>query len=155
MAILIEKGRIVTATDDYFGDVFSTLHVLPCFPSSSDGGFAVIDYRTIDPTLGDWADLAAIVGDGGLMIDLVCNHGSTQSEWFEDFVADREPGRALVVDRRHDRGARGHPGRHAAAGQRTAGGVSSRDRERGGIRRARGRARGGDRLIATGRIETT
>ncbi len=78
---------------EYFSDVFSTVHVLPFFPSSSDGGFAIIDYRQIDQSLGDWSDLSSVVGDGGLMVDLVCNHGSAQSEWFADFVADREPGR--------------------------------------------------------------
>jgi len=81
-----------TIWDEFFADVFSTIHVLPFFPSSSDGGFAVIDYRSVDAKLGTWDDLAEVVGDGHLMVDLVCNHGSAQSAWFEDFVADRKPG---------------------------------------------------------------
>jgi len=83
--------------DEYFASVFSTVHVLPFFPSSSDGGFAVVDYRSIDPELGDWSDLADLVGGGGLMVDLVCNHGSAQSEWFAQFVEGREPGRNYFV----------------------------------------------------------
>lgn len=85
--------------DDYFADVFSTVHVLPFFPSSSDGGFAVIDYREVDDPLGDWSDLAALPGDG-LMVDLVCNHGSAESAWFGQFVAGKAPGRDyyLTVD---------------------------------------------------------
>lgn len=79
--------------DDHFAQVFSTVHVLPFFPSSSDGGFAVVDYRSIDVELGDWSDLADVVGDGGLMVDLVCNHGSAQSEWFVQFLNDEAPGR--------------------------------------------------------------
>jgi sucrose phosphorylase len=82
---------------EHFSDVFSTVHVLPFFPSSSDGGFAVVDYRQVDPSLGDWSDLSAVVGDRGLMVDLVCNHGSAQSECFADFVADREPGRSFYL----------------------------------------------------------
>ena len=79
--------------NSHFASVFSTVHVLPFFPSSSDGGFAVVDYRSIDSALGDWPDLTAVVGDGGLMVDLVCNHGSAQSDWFNQFLEDRAPGR--------------------------------------------------------------
>ena len=79
--------------NSHFASVFSTVHVLPFFPSSSDGGFAVVDYRSIDPALGDWPDLTALAGDGGLMVDLVCNHGSAQSDWFNQFFEDRAPGR--------------------------------------------------------------
>ena len=79
--------------NSHFASVFSTVHVLPFFPSSSDGGFAVVDYRSIDPALGDWPDLTALAGDGGLMVDLVCNHGSAQSDWFNQFLEDRAPGR--------------------------------------------------------------
>lgn len=82
---------------EHLGSVFSTVHVLPFFPSSSDGGFAVVDYRSIAPALGDWSDLASVVGDGGLMVDLVCNHGSAQSEWFSQFLSDQEPGRSYYM----------------------------------------------------------
>ncbi len=82
--------------DDYFADVFSTVHVLPFFPSSSDGGFAVIDYREIADALGEWSDLRAL-GAKGLMVDLVCNHGSAQSQWFAEFIAGREPGRGYYL----------------------------------------------------------
>ena len=34
--------------NSHFASVFSTVHVLPFFPSSSDGRFAVVDYRSID-----------------------------------------------------------------------------------------------------------
>jgi len=80
----------------YFADTFSTVHVLPFFPSSSDGGFAVVDYRKIDPALGDWSTLQA-VGAVELMVDLVCNHGSAQSEWFQQFTANKAPGRDYFV----------------------------------------------------------
>jgi len=80
----------------YFGPTFSTVHVLPFFPSSSDGGFAVVDYRQVDPELGDWSDLAR-VGATEVMADLVCNHGSAQNEWFAQFIANELPGRDYFV----------------------------------------------------------
>ncbi|MFT5267929.1 MAG: sucrose phosphorylase [Acidimicrobiales bacterium] len=84
--------------DDHFAQVFSTVHVLPFFPSSSDGGFAIVDYRSIADELGEWSDLADVVGDGGLMVDLVCNHGSAQSEWFVQFLNDEAPGRHYYME---------------------------------------------------------
>jgi len=74
-------------------DVFSTVHVLPFFPSSSDGGFSVVDYRTVDPALGSWQELRRLAAGRKLMVDLVCNHGSAQSEWFAEFVANQAPGK--------------------------------------------------------------
>ncbi|HTK52509.1 MAG TPA: hypothetical protein VL308_11505, partial [Gemmatimonadaceae bacterium] len=40
-----------------FRDVFSTVHILPFFPYSSDRGFSVIDYEQVDPRLGGWKDI--------------------------------------------------------------------------------------------------
>ena len=40
--------------------LFSTLHILPFFPSSSDDGFAVVDYLAVDPAFGSWRDLLAL-----------------------------------------------------------------------------------------------
>lgn len=78
-------------------EVFSAVHVLPFLESSSDGGFSIIDYRTIAPGLGDWSDLAALAQGRELMVDLVCNHGSARSERFAEFLADREPGRSWFL----------------------------------------------------------
>jgi len=79
------------------GDGFSSLHVLPFFPSSSDDGFAVIDFRSVDPDLGDWPDVDALADDFHLMIDLVINHCSRESLWFADFISDRDPGRSFFI----------------------------------------------------------
>ena len=40
-----------------FDEMFSIVHLLPFFPHSSDDGFSVIDYRAVDPALGDWDDV--------------------------------------------------------------------------------------------------
>lgn len=38
-------------------EAISTIHILPLFPSSSDRGFAIKDFRTVDPQLGSWEDI--------------------------------------------------------------------------------------------------
>ena len=68
----------------------SCVHILPFFPSSSDGGFSIIDYRTVAPELGDWEDVEAIGRDYRLMADLVMNHVSSQSAWFQGFLSGDE-----------------------------------------------------------------
>lgn len=78
--------------DDYIGEAISTVHVLPFCPYSSDDGFAVIDYTQVDPALGHWPDLSAIAGSYRLMADLVINHVSSQSSWFQNYLARKEPG---------------------------------------------------------------
>lgn len=81
-------------------DALSGVHILPCFPYSSDDGFSVIDYRQVDPALGDWNDVAALGRDCRLMFDFVANHVSRQSAWFQAFLRDEAPYRDyfLVVD---------------------------------------------------------
>ncbi len=76
---------------------FSTVHVLPFFPWTSDDGFSVKDYRSVDPALGDWSDIKALAGEFSLMADLVLNHCSSKSEWFREFVAGIEPGADYFV----------------------------------------------------------
>lgn len=102
-AILITYPDIVRETDlhplmalrnfcgERFAGCFDTLHVLPFFPASSDGGFSVIDYREVDPTYGTWDDVRALAGEWHLMVDLVLNHCSRESPMFERFRNGRMP----------------------------------------------------------------
>lgn len=69
------------------------VHILPFFPYSSDDGFSVIDYSTVNESLGDWDDIEAISEDFGLMVDLVINHCSARSAWFQQFVEGKSPGK--------------------------------------------------------------
>lgn len=62
------------------------VHILPFFPSSSDAGYAVIDYKAVDPALGTWEDVRRISHQYRLMVDLVLNHVSSKSEWFLGFL---------------------------------------------------------------------
>ena len=77
-------------------DAVSIVHVLPFSPYSSDRGFSVIDYTEIDPNLGTWDDMAALAEAVPLMFDLVLNHASAKSDWFQQFLNDEEPGRRYI-----------------------------------------------------------
>lgn len=72
--------------DKYFGDTINSVHILPFFPYSSDDGFAVIDYSSVNESLGDWRDIEDIAKDRRLMSDLVINHCSSRSAWFQNFI---------------------------------------------------------------------
>ncbi|MCC7187369.1 MAG: hypothetical protein IT312_01395 [Anaerolineales bacterium] len=73
--------------DEHLNGIVSGIHILPFYPWTSDDGFSVVDYRQIDPTLGDWGDVSAIQ-NFRLMFDAVINHTSSQSEWFQKFLQD-------------------------------------------------------------------
>jgi sucrose phosphorylase len=72
-------------------DVVNGVHILPFYPYSSDDGFSVIDYRQVAPELGTWEDITHLGENFNLMFDLVANHISAKSEWFQGFLAGREP----------------------------------------------------------------
>ncbi len=74
--------------DTHLRDVVTTIHLLPFYPYSSDDGFSVIDYRAVNPMLGDWDDVARIGKNFRLMFDAVINHVSAQSAWFQAFLRD-------------------------------------------------------------------
>ncbi|MBT9569276.1 MAG: alpha-amylase [Thiobacillus sp.] len=65
------------------------LHVMPildCPPGKSDGGYAVRDFKKIDPRFGTVEDMAALAStlrkrDMLLVLDVVVNHTSDQHEW--------------------------------------------------------------------------
>ena len=67
-------------------DVINSVHILPFFPYSSDDGFSVIDYSSVNESLGDWSDIQKIATDYRLMSDLVINHCSARSVWFDNFI---------------------------------------------------------------------
>ena len=69
-----------------FKKAINTLHILPFFPYSSDHGFSITDFRTVDPKLGSWQDIEEIGDDYQLMFDAVCNHISSQSLAFQEML---------------------------------------------------------------------
>ena len=77
----------------------SHIHILPFFPSSSDEGFSVTDYRAVNPAFGSWEDIARIGKSFGLAFDLVLNHASVRGEWFRSFLEGREPYARFFITR--------------------------------------------------------
>ncbi|MDY6935836.1 MAG: sugar phosphorylase [Spirochaetota bacterium] len=89
--ILHGEERSPLATLAKFCDTFlkgtiNTLHILPFFPYSSDRGFSIIDFGTVDPRLGSWADIEDLEERYQLMFDGVINHVSSKSHWFQEFL---------------------------------------------------------------------
>lgn len=86
---------------DYLEELGVTyLHLMPLLrprPEPNDGGYAVADYREVDPRLGSMDDLEALACDLrrsgiSLCVDLVVNHTAPEHEWAR---------RALAGDRRY------------------------------------------------------
>ena len=130
----------------YLKETVSVVHILPFFPYSSDDGFSVIDYSTVNPSHGNWEQLRQIKTNFKLMADLVLNHCSTRSLWFENFKTETDPGRNFFITdartrartpRGPRRPSRRPPPARARVGARgarragaLAGGAHSRNRER-------------------------
>jgi sucrose phosphorylase len=96
--ILITYGDLIRGEGDsplatlhkfvqtYNQGAINTLHILPFFPYSSDRGFAVVDFWTVDPKLGTWEDIKSMGADYDLMFDGVLNHVSSRSLMFREFL---------------------------------------------------------------------
>lgn len=82
---------------DWVQDAVSIVHLLPFFPFTSDDGFAVSDYRVVDPANGDWNDIAALSADYALAFDYVVNHASSAHAYFRQFLNDEAPGRTYFM----------------------------------------------------------
>ena len=83
--------------DKYLHQSISAVHILPFFPFTSDDGFSVLNYSSVNESLGNWDDIEAIAKDYSLMSDLVINHCSARSQWFENFIKDQAPGKDFFV----------------------------------------------------------
>jgi sucrose phosphorylase len=91
----------------YCTHAINHVHILPFFPYSSDDGFSVIDYSSVNQALGSWDDITKIANEFGLMVDLVINHCSSRSLWFENFTKHKSPGKDFfyTVDKYTDTSA--------------------------------------------------
>jgi glycosidase len=83
---------------DHFKEVFSGIHILPFFPYSSDDGFSVTDFQAVRPDLGSWGDIHSIGNDFHLMVDLVANHVSAESGWFQSYLAGEKGFDDLAIE---------------------------------------------------------
>jgi sucrose phosphorylase len=74
----------------YNAGVINTLHILPFFPYSSDRGFSIKDFSSVDPRLGTWQNIREISSQYQLMFDGVLNHTSSESKAFKEFLNDHK-----------------------------------------------------------------
>ncbi len=81
---------------DYLAELGTTyLHLMPLLqprPGENDGGYAVMDYRAVDPRLGTMDDLETVAGalherGMSLCIDLVLNHTAREHAWAQGWLA--------------------------------------------------------------------
>lgn len=82
----------------------SSVHILPFFPYSSDDGFSVEDYRAVNPAWGNWGIVRQISKRFRLMADLVVNHCSANSKWFENFIKSSGSGSDYFYTYEGDKG---------------------------------------------------
>lgn len=68
--------------DAHVGSAVSGVHLLPHHPFTSDDGFSVADFATVDPALGTWQDVEQLAVRRRLMLDAVVNHTSRSHPWF-------------------------------------------------------------------------
>nr|WP_249066860.1 sugar phosphorylase [Halalkalibaculum roseum] len=84
--------------EEHLNDTINALHILPFFPYSSDKGFSVIDYKEVRDDLGSWSDIETLASEYKLMADLVVNHISSESTWFQNFIEGKTPGKEYFID---------------------------------------------------------
>ena len=82
----------------YLKGVFSTVHILPFFPFSSDDGFSVKDFFSVNADLGSWKNIKALGNDFQLMFDYVLNHISAKSDWFKKYLRKEEGFEELAIE---------------------------------------------------------
>jgi sucrose phosphorylase len=82
-----DLNKLQEVLEMYFPGLFKGgIHILPPFPSSGDRGFAPLTYLEIEPEFGDWEDLRRIGERHDLLLDLMVNHISAKSTYFQDFL---------------------------------------------------------------------
>ncbi|EAE9053860.1 alpha-amylase [Listeria monocytogenes] len=84
---------------EYAQDAITDVHLLPIFPSTSDDGFSVTDYKQIDEQLGDWDDVQKMSENFRVMLDFVANHMSKSSDWFKRFSDNEAPYNQFFIEK--------------------------------------------------------
>jgi sucrose phosphorylase len=79
--------KLSQVLDQYFPNIFEGgIHILPPFPSSGDRGFAPLTYLKIEPKFGSWKDIKNIGKKSPIILDLIINHISSKSSYFQDYL---------------------------------------------------------------------
>jgi sucrose phosphorylase len=81
-----DLAELKQALDVHFQPAVKGVHILPFYPSSADRGFAPLTHRRIDERFGTEEDVRAISSGYELMADLIVNHVSKDSRYFQDYL---------------------------------------------------------------------
>ncbi len=100
---IYEKGEKTLTTlhkfaNRYLEGVISDIHLLPMFEYTSDDGFSVVDYRKVDPDLGDFTHIDEMKKDYKLMFDFVANHVSKSSDYFKGYIVNDEKYKEFFIE---------------------------------------------------------
>lgn len=80
-------AALADLVDTHLSPAIDGVHTLPLHPSSSDGGFAVMDHSVVDPAHGTASDVRRLAAGGTWVADAVVNHVSAQGTWFRRWLA--------------------------------------------------------------------
>ena len=88
----------------YLEKFINSIHFLPFFPSSGDGGFSVKNHHEVDESYGTWADIKDLSKNAKIMTDLVLNHASSEGQWYKNFLEEKKPGKNYfyIVNKDYD-----------------------------------------------------
>jgi sucrose phosphorylase len=83
------RGLEQMLTTGPLAGLFGGVHLLPFFRpyDGADAGFDPADHREVDARLGSWDDVEQLSRSTQTVVDLIVNHVSSDSPWFQDVLA--------------------------------------------------------------------
>lgn len=88
---LTEEGRpglevLHDFLNEFVQEAIETVHLLPMYPYTSDDGFSVVDYREINPELGNWENIQRLSHHvyGAYALQPVCGQAVLEKITFAD-----------------------------------------------------------------------
>lgn len=85
-----DLGELREIINKHYKKAVGGIHILPFYPSSADRGFAPIRYDKVDEKFGSFEDIEWLGKDYYLMFDFMVNHISAQSEFYRDFLRNKD-----------------------------------------------------------------
>ena len=82
--------ELYSILETHFKGVIGGIHILPFFPSTADRGFAPLSYKEVDKKFGSWKDIEDLSRKFYLIYDFMINHISRSSEYFKDFIKNKD-----------------------------------------------------------------
>lgn len=83
-------GELHKIINRHYKKAVGGIHLLPFYPSSADRGFAPIRYDKVDESFGSFEDIERLGKEYYLMFDFMVNHISAQSEFYLDFLKNKD-----------------------------------------------------------------